>query len=129
MAIKFDTINFEDKMEEFREKWWEMELDNIAKEENFRFAPSDKVFLNTGGAYVNLPEGDDRYFVMRGTIQIGEGKWYRIDYRSTLSNASEIKGIMKIKIGTYYRIPDGIKQLHFCASTHQGYVRVDMNPG
>jgi len=116
-----------------------MELDKIVKEENFRFAPSDNVFINTGLTYVNLPEGDDRYFVMRGAIQIGKGKWYRIDYHSilsnapdikndTLSNASEIKGIMEINIGTYYRIPDGIKQLHFCALTHQGYVRVGMNP-
>jgi len=97
-----------------------VELEKTVKEENFRFAPSDKIFLNERCTYVNLPKGSDKYFIMRGTIDLHEGKWYRIDYEHPKNPHVKVRNInreiMEIVLDNYYRIPDGFNRLYISKS-------------
>lgn len=57
-----------------------MALEKKVEIEAFRFTPSDRFFLNDGWTYVNLPEGSDRSFKVRGTVKVNSGRCYFIDF-------------------------------------------------
>ena len=89
-------------------------LERTVQKEVFKYAPSDKIFLNESWNYVNLPECTDRCFIMKGTIYVKSGRCYRIDFFPLpTGNPPEIRGNMEIELDCAYKIPDGINRLYF----------------